>query len=54
MNVEIETKAMQFPKKDYINGIFHAVYVHFSGSQEKSYTDTKNPIYDKLAKRKML
>ncbi len=25
MNVEIETKATQFPEKEYINGIFVAV-----------------------------
>ncbi len=26
MNVEIETEAAQFPEKEYINGIFVAVY----------------------------
>jgi hypothetical protein len=26
MNVEIGTEAAQFPEKDYINGIFVAVY----------------------------
>ncbi len=26
MNVEIETEAVQFPEKEYINGIFIAVY----------------------------
>jgi hypothetical protein len=27
MNVEIGTEATQFPEKEYINGIFVAVYV---------------------------
>ncbi len=27
MNVEIGTEAAQFPEKEYINGIFLAVYV---------------------------
>jgi hypothetical protein len=26
MNVEIETEAAQFPEKEFINGIFAAVY----------------------------
>jgi hypothetical protein len=28
MNVEIGTEAAQFPEKEYINGIFVAVYTH--------------------------
>ena len=27
MNVEIGTEAAQFPEKEYINGIFVAVYI---------------------------
>ncbi len=30
MNVEIGTAAAQFPEKEYINGIFLAVYVLYS------------------------
>jgi hypothetical protein len=30
MNVEIGTEAVQFPEKEYINGIFVAVYSNFS------------------------
>jgi hypothetical protein len=30
MNVEIGTKAGQFPEKEYINGIFVAMYTHDS------------------------
>ncbi len=30
MNVEIGTEAAQFPKKEYINGIFVAVYLRLS------------------------
>jgi hypothetical protein len=29
MNVEIGTEAVQFPEKEYINGIFVAVYSNF-------------------------
>jgi hypothetical protein len=29
MNVEIGTEAVQFPEKEYINGIFVAVYSSF-------------------------
>ncbi len=29
MNVEIGTKATQFPQKEYINGIFFAVHIKF-------------------------
>jgi hypothetical protein len=30
MNVEIGTEAVQFPEKEYINGIAVAVYMHCS------------------------
>jgi hypothetical protein len=30
--VEIGTEAMQFPEKEYMNGIFFAVYVHHLGN----------------------
>jgi hypothetical protein len=30
MNVEIGTKAAPFPEKEYINGVFVAVYTHDS------------------------
>jgi hypothetical protein len=29
MNVEIGTEAAQFPEKEYINGIFDAVWIYF-------------------------
>ncbi len=32
MNVEIGTEAAQFPEKEYINGIFVAVYSQWGGS----------------------
>jgi hypothetical protein len=32
MNVEIGTKAAQFPEKEYINGIFVAVHVLYNAT----------------------
>jgi hypothetical protein len=34
MNVEIGTEAAQFPEKEYINGIFVAVYSMNAGETE--------------------
>ncbi len=36
MNVEIGTEAAQFPEKEYINGIFFAVWVKAGGYKESS------------------
>jgi hypothetical protein len=37
MNVEIGTEAAQFPEKEYINGIFVAVYVSSLQTASKDY-----------------
>jgi hypothetical protein len=34
MNVVIGTEAAQFPKKEYVNGIFFAVYLRLSTLEE--------------------
>ncbi len=34
MNVEIGTEAAQFPKKEYIKGIFAAVYLRLNTLEE--------------------
>jgi hypothetical protein len=34
MNVEIRTEAAQFPEKEYINGIFLAVYSEYRAYEE--------------------
>jgi hypothetical protein len=52
MNVEIRTEAAQFPEKEYINGIFLAVYSrnvfsHYS----KCMNLTKSLIIGKIGKR---
>jgi hypothetical protein len=39
MNVEIATEAPQFPEKEYINGIFLAVY---GNREEKKYFHVTN------------
>ncbi len=36
MNVEIGTEAAEFPEKEYINGIFLAVYIYKSSGCRKS------------------
>jgi hypothetical protein len=41
MNVEIGTEAAQFPEKEYINGIFVAVY-HSLNIFKKIYTYLNN------------
>ncbi len=46
MNVEIETQAAQFPEKEYINGIFHAVY--FKTILQKTLFLCKNIIWKTL------
>ncbi len=35
MNVEIGTEAAQFPEKEYINGIFVAVFMLFFSPMEQ-------------------
>jgi hypothetical protein len=39
MNVEIGTKAAQFPEKEYINGIFVAVHAMSTLSQQQAIFD---------------
>jgi hypothetical protein len=39
MNVEIETEAAQFPEKEYINGIFLAVYCCSIQKESKNKSD---------------
>jgi hypothetical protein len=43
MNVEIGTEAAQFPEKEYINGIFVAVwYPRVSKAEAESYPELQN------------
>ncbi len=54
MNVEIGTKAAQFPEKEYINGIFLAVCgpcVHISLTSEKDGKRERSQVYTEIDRR---
>ncbi len=40
MNVEIGTEAAQFPEKEYVNGIFVAVYIKTLHLKQSPKTET--------------